>query len=727
MEETELLNALSHTLASVDDAALGSLTSVGLVRRARKDLEKGEASEFKATPNGVVMVIADATVTMPVGGPAAATCTCPAGGRCRHVLVATLFLQQRLAGATLPDNAVPCPSAAQVPSGEVAPPPRDSGPAELLALTFDDLVKWVGRKTLREAANLLETMPELAASSSEGGSVIVRFPHTAVEVRYLPGGGLEGLIATAPAKTRERFLAAAVLAIRRSGGVRDESETSRRETADAAVDHGGPRSREQVIASAQALLVETVSIGLSHPSSSTRDRLRTLSVSAQGVQLPRLSLALRGLAEETDLLLRRDAQADEAKLFISTARTFALASALASEGSAPKPALAGRSRSRYDVVGNLDLTGVAAYPWQTRSGYEGLTLLFWDSSARRWCTWSDSRPGGRDAGFSAVARYEQDLPWHGAGTARRMCRARFRLLDAMRNDQGRLSGSERMRAIVTDDANVGAIDFGNRAFDDWRLLRRHFASVLPAGLSQPHPLDAVVVVRPAAWGRRGFRSDEQALVWAMHDSSGAALMLRVPYEHTNRSAVEALNALDMSGGSCSVVGRLEYFSGDVILRPYSLLRPEGPPEQRVQNLGLEIFAPATAATTSPKATLVAAPSQPAESDDEQTEEDGDAAATDAPQIDTVILNPAWREFEDRLQHMAESGARLSARLRQDLPPLSEELEAMGLRPLAAIATTLSHSTWIGSSLLAARYVCTLVGELAVRLAFENAGAPEATQ
>lgn len=728
MPDANLPDDLARTLAAVDDAALAALTSAGLVRRARKDLEKGEASRFDVTPAGVVVAVGDGTVTMPAGGPAAAVCTCPAGARCRHVLVATLFLQQQLAESPPPSG----PSAASEPTaaplaGDAVAAPRNAGPAELLGLSQEDLVKWVGRKTLREAANLVEMLPASGASISEGGSTVVCFPNTTVEVRYLPGGGLDGLITTAPAKSRERYLAAAVLAIRRAHGLRDELEADRVDIANVTSDQGSPRSREQVVAAAQALLVEAVSIGLSHPSSSTRDRFRTLSVSATGVQLPRLSLALRSLAEETDLLLRRDGQADEARLFVAVARTYALASALASAKSAAKSVLVGRSRSRYDAVGNLELTGVAAYPWRTRSGYEGLTLLFWDVAARRWCSWSDSRPGGRDGGFSAVARYEQDLPWQGAGTARRMSRSRFRLLDAMRNDQGRLSSSARTQALVTGDFDPAAIDFGERAFRDWRALRRHFASILPAGLSQSDPLDAVVVVRPASWGRRAFMSAEQALIWALHDPSGAVLMLRMPYEAADRSAVEALDALDVGGGtSWALVGRLEYVGGDMVLRPFTLLRPDGPPALRVQHLGLDSPVTGVAAASREAAQPITA-SPMVEGRGEPSEADDDAAATDAPVADPVILNRVWREFEDRLQHMAESGSRLSAKLRADLGPIASELEGLGLRPLAAAAASLSSGTRMGWSLLAARYICTLAGELAVRLAFAEASMPDSDE
>ncbi|MEL4411565.1 hypothetical protein, partial [Shewanella algae] len=54
--------------------------------------------------------------------------------------------------------------------------------------------------------------------------------------------------------------------------------------------------------------------------------------------------------------------------------------------------LAGASRTQYEAAGQLNLTGIGCYPWRTQSGFEGLTILFWESKGERLLTWSTSRP-----------------------------------------------------------------------------------------------------------------------------------------------------------------------------------------------------------------------------------------------------------------------------------------------------------------------------------------------
>ena len=57
----------------------------------------------------------------------------------------------------------------------------------------------------------------------------------------------------------------------------------------------------------------------------------------------------------------------------------------------PKPALVGVHRSNYEKVGQIELIGLVARQWRTRSGYAGLTVYFWDRSANNWATGTEAR------------------------------------------------------------------------------------------------------------------------------------------------------------------------------------------------------------------------------------------------------------------------------------------------------------------------------------------------
>ena len=71
------------------------------------------------------------------------------------------------------------------------------------------------------------------------------------------------------------------------------------------------------------------------------------------------------------------------------------------------------------LVRLVDLVGLGAQQWRTRSGYAGLTVFFWDLAARRWATWSDSRPAYyASVQFDPAQRYSSEGAWPDAPAAR---------------------------------------------------------------------------------------------------------------------------------------------------------------------------------------------------------------------------------------------------------------------------------------------------------------------
>ncbi|MYM89199.1 SWIM zinc finger family protein, partial [Rugamonas sp. FT82W] len=77
-----------------DDNALAALASTGLVRRAAKDVEADKVAWASPPDSKQATLRADGQlVTLSPGGPAKASCDCPAPGICKHILAAALWLR----------------------------------------------------------------------------------------------------------------------------------------------------------------------------------------------------------------------------------------------------------------------------------------------------------------------------------------------------------------------------------------------------------------------------------------------------------------------------------------------------------------------------------------------------------------------------------------------------------------------------------------------------------
>jgi hypothetical protein len=666
---------LAALLASFDDAALGALASVGLVRRAGKDLERaGELAVEETADGGVRITLADAVVTIPEAGPAGARCTCPAGMKCRHVVMGVLHLQKLIREGAA--------------GGGEARAPAAAGPdAELMAHTVETLTKFAGKKTLRDGLRVLGAAPEVEViEGAGGGGVIVRFTNRNIDVRFFPGAGLTGVISNAPAKERERMVVAAVLAYQRRHGLEiDLGEEGAGAAAQAALGESAspPRSRSEIVASAIGLLEEMVAVGLSHVSPGMRQRLTTLAISAVGANLPRLSLTLRGVAEEVRLFLARDAGADAERLFADVARAYALAGGLKTQSASPPPPhLVGQHRTHYEEVGSLALHGVGAYAWRTQSNYSGLTVLFWDEKAKRFNSWSEARPAHLAQGFDPIDRYQQAGPWDGAVSPGHVATHQFKLNRAKRNDAGRLSAAAQTGAVLLSPTRPGEIDFRDRMFANWAALRAHAGRAYPVGLAARNSLDDLVVLKPAEWGEKNFDAVTQVFTGWIIDDRGDQIALELPYSDVTRGAIETMEKMDPAkAGMWGVLGRLEFKANGLAVMPVSFFREvEKATELAVVNVGLD----AGKSVETAKRPSGEQASGSADDSEEADADEADELAGEKPALIPPVLETRLAGVEDRLQAVAERGRKaLSGALIEELTEAGREAEAAGLALLSA--------------------------------------------
>ncbi len=640
--ESDRLSALYRE--RYDDAALAALASKGLLRRAAKDLARVPVVLETASAPLAIRVGAE-TVELDERGPRQARCSCPGFEICRHILTAVLFLRNE-------------PGRAEAPAVDPA-----ALEAEILAL---DPEKLATKRVVREAIAVLGADPEPEIELGE--SLRVFFPESLVEVRWFPGGGYQGAITDARGRDPEKYLVAAILALRKRRGHPGPEQI---EAAALAAAEGAPRTRAEVLGSATSLFEEMIDAGLTHLTETAEARLTTLAISAVGVNLPRLALELKRTADDTALMVERRAQSDEARLFGAVSRAYALAAALGSAKDEASSELVGRHRTRYREIGALELSGLGAYPWRTSSGYLGLTVVFRESRSGEWYAWSDSRPA-QYAEYSPEARYRAPGPWEGMRDPALASRSRFKLFHARRNDQHRLSASTRSKAQVIGPSDPSELAATDRVFADFDRLRGAVERARPAGLGSYDPIAGLAVVRPARFGARSFDEIRQVFVLEVFDADQRPLVLGVSHGAANEAAIEALERLDPDAvGLWGLMGRAYLAEGQLRMRPYSLYTRDG-----IVNLGLDGGAPAPGAGSEEA-------SAPHEGEEEREPE--------AP-IDSASLH-RLRAFESMLEELAEMGrGALNERRRSALLGAARSLEEAGLPILAGAASAIAGAS-----------------------------------
>ena len=683
--EDHLLSRIAALVAGFDDASWEALASKGLLRRARKDMEKGVCVEVGEQIGEMLQLKVQAfTVSMPASGPAKATCSCPAPGVCQHILIAGLFLQSLTLSNG--EKAVLC-------SPETV---RD----EISFFTPERLKAWAGASDYRAGISVLEKNA-LAPFIEYGDSVLIRLMPSSVEARYVPGGGLDGMVL--PRTHAKRVAVAALLALRKSLGLELPEVAAQTSLIEIS---GTPRTQKEILETAVAVLEDAVMIGLSHASPILADRLVTLAVSAQGANLPRVSLALKTVADEVNSILKREARADESRLLLLMSRVYALMEAIRRGGEAPKIELAGVSRSAYVDVPEIELFGVGAYTWKTGSGYEGLTVLFWSNESKEFLSWSAARPGTQK--FDPRQRFYAEGPWDGAQSPQQVANSQFKLRNARRTVNGRLSGSTKTSALILGTTPLQTLDFANRLFLSWSDLDRYIRARQPLGLRDANPLELIVVLEPTSFGARKYDPIAQSFTWELYDQVDQLATMSLPFRDWSKDAIRMLEGLNPKQISrWRIVARVARHDALLSIEPISILRPEVA-DRPVFQLAFD----AMPAGAEQRRDLIAM-----EDDDEAPGEE--ELLEEAAGASHADLNRFISELNSLLLSVAEKGCQSAERPNQEwFEKCQRDSHAAGLTLLASVAGSLASPTSIvPSDVLRARYLAHLhmqaVGQIMV--------------
>ncbi len=633
-----LLERIRATVAHLDDEALVALANKGMVRRARKDLETTRPSPSGPHREFFRFQFPDCTVDL-AESPAQSQCSCQATGICRHILAVLLFLRE-----SSPETPV-------MAVGEGRPTPLAG--EEILALIDATILKWCGKALFRRAVQALAR--GMAPELEETGPVIIRFPVWNIVCRCIPGGGLEGMICSCHLRGPCEHRVAAILAYQTAKGNR---ELARTEATDLKASVEAPRTREEVLDSLGAVLREMVSLGLSRLSGATADRLRTLAVSAHGVDLPRLERMLRALAEEAALFLARDAQADSATLLATAARIEALRIGLRN----PSPPFVGVHRSQYDRVGDIELAGMGARQWRTRSGYTGLTVYFWDHSAHNWATWTEARPSSV-GDFDPASRFSQEGPWIACPSPEKASRSTLRLMGAWRNRAGRLSGRSSTRAMILGDTKPTEIP---GPVSRWTELVDRARRLFGGGLQEHSEQDEIVYLEPKGWSLAQFDSIRQELIRSVFDCEGRLLPLVLPFTPQTQEAVKTLEKHDPTQ-TFGLLGIFRLSAARLAVEPIALYE-----NKRIVNLSLD----------SAVAAVSSGPVVTEESEEKELEEIGETAAS------ATGLGLLLTRMAEELESLSEGGLLAGPKV-ESLRMLAAQADSVGVASCARCLTRLA--------------------------------------
>lgn len=513
--------SLSAMLDTHDANALAALASVGLVRRATRDLDAGKA-KIKTRDHASAIVAADGQeVALDGAGPNAAQCDCPATGICRHIILAILALRES-GDAT----------------GEVQSVSASTARDDTLALAEESIRKFAGAdwdKAVRQALISVD-----ATVADDGPNLSIQLPDTDHPVVLLAGLGLKGAVYKGPKTTKRRVVTTAALILRAQAG------TAALETLTTDAPDVETLSIETVIAARGAINALVAGV-LGGGSTIAEDHIFDLSISARAQAAPRLTTLLRLLTRHARAARTNHFSYDDA-MFLSDA-AFACALTHALEANPVSPDLTGVVRRHYAEQDSLDIRILGAVKWSAGSGARGTRIYGVDPETGTWYSTGQARGAGMDPSFSPQSVY--NAPLWGLELVERLMGEQLHLQsprishDHQISWEGAMATKSPARPLTEDLADA------NLLHDTWPTALADIAARMPSGL-QWDGRAIPLLIQPKSLGDARFNDIAQTYHLIARDGAGAGMSLTLPAERVEDVEWLAGNSANITMLLCEV-------------------------------------------------------------------------------------------------------------------------------------------------------------------------------
>ncbi|HWJ02026.1 MAG TPA: hypothetical protein VNU93_00020, partial [Verrucomicrobiae bacterium] len=447
------LTAFKQWLAAVDEGYLVGIANRGLYNRAQKDLGDNPTVQIEYGDKSVNCTLPDGTVCSLSNELQKLTCSCPARGVCKHILMSILYLKQ--------DSPSPGSAGNEVEAGTISETVSDTeseaniGESQagakadysvLLNLSPGALRKLCGDKAYDECVLRLEF--GIRARVEEGSLLTVRFEAENISVRFPPQNPLDYSICSCKATGFCRHRAEAIIQFQLARGVTTQADLARGLSVEFSRD---------TLSMVKQLLEEILELGLSRLPNTVVENLEQAAVMCHSADLPNLEKQLRAIKGEMEQYL--DKNVSFSSIRVRKRISILYGTVLALENRTAGPELAGEHKSVYFDIPPIEVWGLGAEGWSTKSGYEGITFYFLDTGLKRWFTYTNSRPTYyEDSKASFVKMYKGSPPWAMEGSCEEFSKSKIYLVNGKINAQGRFSASEQSRGAAKGLTQLGELD-----------------------------------------------------------------------------------------------------------------------------------------------------------------------------------------------------------------------------------------------------------------------------
>ncbi|MDQ8936425.1 SWIM zinc finger family protein [Acinetobacter rudis] len=571
-----------------DEDSLALHSNAGLIRRAKKALDQVQlSSNTDDSQQQLEFQVEEEQVQLSPEGIAAATCSCPAQGCCKHILSSILWMQQHPAqfnGTTTPPTATSANTAVDTASEHTSHTNTASGAdsvqatqmtlAAALALDSAAILKKSTKVTRRLAYQFFldwQQHPEHCQIDIQADKICFLTELSPHKVQLFPTLGFAGMLSDLPSKQQAAVHLACIAYLFHHHHIvwawpddllqnaAEQNIPIQLETEDLAL-----------INELQQITQHFMHQGLSHIAHESVLALHILNMQARAQNLPRLAAELRqlhGLMRQ--FLSEDDHQVDENQAFDQLAYFYAYLAALLANQQYPEQLqqLKGSSQRDYQQQQFAHLIPLGCEWWQLDSGARGLSLYYWDAEQQQHYEVTQARANHLDSTFDKNSAAQSGI-W--GSNIDYLLQHQLELTQAKMSDNNRLSASSETRFIEKAEfkqLDVEQLKQPGLAIDDWQQLDH---------LIRPHSsvarnMQRYVLLRHQDIEKPELNEVEQCFECRIIDQHGHSLKLSMPVESHYENRLKHFNSLIFTAKPVATLVRIDLSQHRARLIPCSVI------------------------------------------------------------------------------------------------------------------------------------------------------------
>lgn len=437
-----------------NEAFLVTLANKGLYKRALKDMETTGLVELTVTNGRLQIRLDDITVSLDPNV-AQSTCSCPSKTVCKHILMGIL-----VAAGYASSESETAPAGEEDVSPDATPePPSSEAWKELKNVDLAQLRKQAGKKLFEDTLRLIQdgwtadfTEGDILEATINTESITVYFPKEDSLNRAVCKCGENGLC--------KHKLIAILSYLSLQGTLSSDADGSQPELSLLTED------TLNVLKGASRFIIGILEKGLISCGENETETAIQYSIRLETCGIGNLARLFRSLSSDIENMLAKHVGFQPLTTFATLSRLHNTITLILrnTQNNEMLSRLIEGTRSDYYTTPVGHFTGLGAYPWQTRSGYFGITAYFFYHEKQSICTLTSSMADYYEHTQSLVTpenlnrQLEMQSFWNNNASLARLSSSTLVLRNFKLNRQQRLSSSTQTQCEIEDKVTISRLD-----------------------------------------------------------------------------------------------------------------------------------------------------------------------------------------------------------------------------------------------------------------------------